>query len=265
MARAHKITQNINKDAGLNDLPEVRPQRSTWENRHSNYITSNIGDIVPVYAEVVMPKSKKRVTMGMISHMTTPIAPIFNAQYTEFRAFFVPHRLSADLLAGYKTRKSPWVKVFGEDNASANASIVVPLAQQKLPNVSSRFIADIAGATFNAFGGIADALNLETNISELADRKSFYAYCNFLALASYELIYQKAYRNQNRESATESDLYKFLFDGYNRNNSVTFVDKFHKAQREKDYFTGAQPFTQKGEPVTAGLVGDALLKVGGQN
>lgn len=161
MAKAKKITQNINKDAGLLDMPKVRPGRSTWETRFSNYISSNIGDIVPVYCDEVMPDEKRRITMGMLSHMTTPIAPIFNAQYTEFRAFFVPHRLSTDLLAGYKTRKSPWVKVFGEDNASANASIVVPLSEQKLPDVSSGFSTDFKSINFSNFGGIFDSLDLQ--------------------------------------------------------------------------------------------------------
>lgn len=258
----HKITQNINKDAGLLDLPKVHVPLSQWDTKFSNYLSCNIGDIVPVYIDEVMPSEKRKVTMGMLSHMTTPIAPIFNAQYTEFRAFFVPHRLSADLLAGYKTRKSPWVKVFGEDNASANAQVVVPLASQKLPDITTQTATDFAGASFNAFGGIADALDLETDIPyDTSDNKArkiaFFKHCNFLNLAAYELIYQSKYRNQNRESATESELYRFLFDAYNRNSSVSFVDKFHTAQREKDYFTGSQPFTQKGDMITAPLAGDA--------
>lgn len=260
----HKITQNINKDVGLLDMPKVHVPHSQWETKFSNYLSCNIGDIVPVYIDEVMPSEKRKITMGMLSHMTTPIAPIFNAQYTEFRAFFVPHRLSADLLAGYKTRKSPWVKVFGEDNASANAQVVVPLTQQKLPDVTTQTATDLAGASFNAFGGLADALDMDIDIpydtdANKAAKIAFYKHCNFLNLAAYELIYQKAYRNQNRESATESALYRFLFDAYNRNSSVSFSDLFHKAQREKDYFTGSQPFTQKGDPITAPLVGDAPL------
>lgn len=260
---AKKITQNINKDAGLLDLPKVNPPRSKWETKHSNYVSCNIGDIYPIYVDEVMPNERRRVTMGMISHMTTPIAPIFNAQYTEFRAFFVPHRLSADLLAGYKTRKSPWVKVFGEDNASSNANIIVPLAQQTLPNLSNQFRTDFINGTKLSFGGIADALDLEPSpdmVSDGVDNVLIPEF-NFLNLAAYELIYQKAYRNQNRESATNSDLYKFLFDGYNRSGSVTYNDNFHKAQREKDYFTGSQPFTQKGDPINAPIGDSAPVKV----
>lgn len=253
MAKTKKITQNINKDAGLMDLPKVKPVRSRWENKWSNYLTCNIGDIVPVYVDEVLPSEKRRVTMGMLSHMTTPIAPIFNAQYTEFRSFFVPYRLAADLLGGYSSRKSPWVKVFGEDNASTSADIIVPLDDQKLPSVSSNLgsgFASVIGA--NSFGGIADALGYDSH-DEL-----YISDFNFLDMAAYELIYQYKYRNQNLESATNSNLYKWLFNVYNRTtDNIAFDDSFHKANREKDYFTGSLPFTQKGDPVSAGLVGDA--------
>lgn len=257
MARAKKITQNINKDAGLLDMPKVYVANSQWSSKWSNYLTCNIGDIVPVYVDEVLPKEKRRVTMGMLSHMTTPIAPIFNAQYTEFRAFFVPHRLSADLLGGYKTRKSPWVKVFGEDNDSTNANIVVPLNEQALPEVSVNLSQSFSeGQTNNTFGGLSDSLDMS-----MFEDSSIFTEFNFLSLASYELIYQKAYRNQNRESATSSGLYRWLFDLYNRTtDNIPYVDNFHIAQREKDYFTGSQPFTQKGNPVSVGLLGEAPVK-----
>lgn len=255
----NKITQNINKDAGLMDLPKVKVPHSQWETKHSNYLSCNIGDIVPIYCEEVLPDSKRRITMGQLSHMTTPLAPIFNAQYTEFRCWFIPHRLSADLLAGYKTRKSPFVKVFGEDNASASAQIIVPLNAQKLPSVNNGINYSFRNATFNPFGGLADALDMSIEDISSANKPDYVSEFNFLSMAAYELVYQKGYRNQNRESATESDLYKFLFDGYNRTSSQTYVDKFHVANREKDYFTGSQPFTQKGDPVSVGLVGEANL------
>lgn len=268
MAKPKKITQNINKDAGLLDLPQVRPVRSRWEMKHSNYISSNIGQIVPIYCEEVLPSTKRRITMGMLSHMTTPIAPIFNAQYTEFRAFFVPHRLSADLLNGYSTRKSPYVKVFGEDNASTGARVIVPLSEQKLPTLSSQAITDFMTAIFNPFGGIADALDLDSpTIGD--DVRDFTANCNFLNISAYELIYQYKYRNQNRESATNSPLYRYLFNAYNRSSSIAFSDNFEIANREKDYFTGSQPFTLKSnEPITAGLTGEAVVNatlVGGSS
>jgi len=259
---AKKITQNINKDAGLMDLPKVNVPHSKWETKSSNYISSNIGDIVPIYVDEVVPSERRKITMGMLSHMTTPIAPIFNAQYTEFRAFFVPHRLSADLLNGYSTRKSPFVKVFGEDNASTGASIIVPLADQKLPTLNAAInSAASVTAHFESFGGILDALDYD-------DMKQFDSGgltaqdFNWLSPAAYELIYQYAYRNENREAATNSQQYKFLFNAYNRSSdNVAWDDKFHKANREKDYFTGSQPFTQKGEPVSAGLTGEADLLI----
>lgn len=259
MSTTKKITTNVNKDAGLLKMPSVKVPTSKWISKWANYISCNTGEIVPVYVDEVVPHEKRKVTMAMLSHMTTPIAPLLNAMYTEFRAFFVPHRLSADLLGGYSTRKSPYVTVFGEDSSKTNANVVVPLAQQKLPDISDVCAQALSSATYAPFGGILDALDYEPSTTDSSKKLIWFKNLNYLSLSAYELIYQYCYRNQNRESSTESSLYQFLINLYNRPSFPTFYDSFHVANREKDYFTGAQPFTQKGDPVSVGLVGDVSL------
>lgn len=252
-----KITQNVNKDKFLNDLPKVKPDFSKWLSRHANYQSCNLGDIVPIYYDEILPNEKRKITLGMISHMGTPVAPFFNAGYTEIRCFFVPHRLSADLLNGYASRKSPWVKVFGEDNLSTSAEIIVPLADQKLYDVTDEFVDALSDSIGN--------LDSNDNVFNSLDISGAYSYkdLNFLQLAAYELIYQRHYRNENYESATESPLYRLLFDAYNNDSFSTLeaTFTFEKANREKDYFTGAKPFTQKGDPIRVGL-GDSAEIVG---
>lgn len=254
---ARKITQNVNKDKLINDLPNVNPGHSKWLSRHTNYQASFCGDIVPIYCEEVLPNEYKKITLGMISHTQTPVAPIFPAMYTEIRAFFVPMRLAADLLNGYSTRKSPWVKVFGEDNSSSDASVIVPLANQKLPNVTSSFASQVSGWISSNLEGKRDNLLDSLDLVGYTD----YQTPNYLNLASYELIYQRHYRNENYEASTASDLYKTLFNAYN-DTSVTALPStrlYERANREKDYFTGAKPFTQKGESVKLGFAENAQI------
>lgn len=263
-----KITQNVNKDVTLNDLPNVVVPSSAWKSTHSNYLSANIGEIHPIYVAEVLPGEKKAIHSGMISHMTTPQAPVFNALYTEVRAFFVSFSACADLLGGYKTRKSPFVKVFGEDPASEDAKIVVPLDEQKLPVINKSLYqagSKIANAVqASSFGGICDALDYD--FSEYTKDESRPPVLNFLSLAGYELIYQKAYRDENRESATASGLYRWLFNLYNRvSDNINFDDSFHIANREKDYFTGAKPFSLKAnEPVNVDISTDSNLFVYGK-
>lgn len=254
-----KITQNVNKDKLFNDLPEVHPTKSRWKTKHSNYQDCNLGEIVPIYYDEVLPGEKRQITMGMISHTTTPVAPIFNSLYTEIRCFVVPLRLCSDLLNGYKDRKSPWVKVFGEDNVSADAKVIVSLSEQKLPNLSEAFISDAkAYNESSGFTNVFDSLDISgEDIGEM----------NFLSLAAYELIYQRHYRNENFESATESPLYQFLFNAYNRSahesTGLSDTFRFEIANREKDYFTGIKPFTLKSnEPIQVSVGGEAKLKAG---
>ena len=266
---AKKLTQNVNKDQLFNDLPKVNPQKSKWLTRWTNYQSCNLGQIVPIYYDEVLPNEKRKVTMSMISHTVTPKAPIFNSMYTELRAFFVPIRLCADLLNGYKTRKSPWVKVFGEDNANTNSNIIVPLSQQTLPSFTTghRFISDVNTYMSNGTipkDNVFDSLDMS---DPNADGTSYYAKLNYLQLAAYELIYQRHYRNENFESATGSVLYRLLFDAYNSSKAsvtIPLTFSFEVANREKDYFTGVKPFTLKAaSPVTVGLAGTA--PVGAKN
>lgn len=263
-----KITQNVNKDKIFNDLPKVNPGFSKWLSKHSNYQSCNLGQIVPVYYSEILPGEKKKITMGMISHTTTPVAPIFNSLYTELRAFFVPFRICADLLNGYKTRKSPFVKVFGEDNASASSNVIVPLANQKLPEftISHPFITSVYNylTSLHNRDNVFDSLDLEIDSVTKQNLIEF----NYLNLAAYELIYQRHYRNENYEAATDSDLYKLLFDAYNVSKAAFTYPRtltFEHANREKDYFTGMKPFTQKGDPVKVGLVGNAPVITGDVN
>lgn len=258
-----KLTQNVNKDKMLNDLPKVRPEFSKWLTRHTNYISSNIGQIVPIYVDEVLPGEKRKITMGMTSHTVTPIAPIFNSLYTEIRSFFVPYRLCADLLNGYKSRKSPFVQVFGEDPSSENSNIVVSLDNQKLPDftIEHNFIKDIYNYmdSYDSADNVFNTLDYE---DETISLDSLIEY-NFLELAAYELIYQRHYRNENYESATESELYQLLFDAYNVSKASVGISStftYEIANREKDYFTGMKPFTQKGDPVEVSLGDTANLK-----
>lgn len=259
-----KITQNVNKDKVLNDLPKVNPQKSTWLNRHTNYQSCNMGQIVPIYYQEILPDEEKEITMGMISHTTTPIAPIFPSMYTEIRVFFVPTRLCADLLNGYKTRKSPWVKVFGEDNKSSSSDVIVPLDEQALPGFKAddQFIEDIVSYFNNvdSYDHVFDSLDISESSSDGSGLKDF----NFLPLAAYELIYQRHYRNENFESSTSSKLYQLLFDAYNSEKASVELPSsftFEIANREKDYFTGAKPYTLKASsPVMIGVGSEAPVE-----
>ncbi len=266
---AKKLTQNVNKDKLFNDLPKVIPEVSSWLTTHTNYQSCNAGQIVPIYYDEVLPDEEREITMGMTSHTTTPIAPIFNSMYTEIRCFWVPIRLCADLLNGYKTRKSPFVKVFGEDNASQNASVIVSLDNQKLPNFTTynNFISDIKN--FHSMALSKDNVFNSLDLTDPGNNQAEYVKMNFLNLAAYELIYQRHYRNENYESATSSVLYRLLFDAYNLSKSSvplspTFT--FEYANREKDYFTGMKPFTLKSNsPITIGISGQAPVVAASTN
>ncbi|QCS36320.1 major capsid protein [Capybara microvirus Cap1_SP_244] len=247
--KAQKLVNTINKDKLLNDEPVVEISKTKVKKTFTKFTTSNIGDIIPVAVKEVVPgDTLYGCKTGFIKHMQTPIKPLFNAVYDDFYLCFVPHRQSADLLNGYKTRKSPFVKVFGEDPTGTD--VIVPFENQMLPKINA-----------NHYQIIFDGISILDKLGVRGRDKKIVPGYNFLSLAAYELIYQSIFRNENRESVTNSSLYRKLFNLYNNvTPSLTLEDlQPHKANREKDYFTGSKPFTQKGEAPRINLSGDVSI------
>ena len=63
-------------------------------NRPSQLKTSfNLGDIVPIYMDEILPGDTVSMDMAEVIRMGTPIAPIMDNLYADIYFFFVPNRL----------------------------------------------------------------------------------------------------------------------------------------------------------------------------
>ena len=76
--------------------PSVSINRSKFL-RTSNHKTSfNLGDIVPIYLDEVLPGDTRSIDVASLVRMSTPIAPIMDDIELEIFAFFVPNRIVWD-------------------------------------------------------------------------------------------------------------------------------------------------------------------------
>ena len=77
-------------------MPSVSISRSRFERKSQHKTSFNLGDIIPVYCDEVLPGDTRSLDMAALVRMSTPIAPIMDNIYLDFFAFFVPNRIVWD-------------------------------------------------------------------------------------------------------------------------------------------------------------------------
>lgn len=209
-----------------------RPKFSTFDLSHEVKLTCNIGELVPVFCQEVLPGDRFRVNTESLVRFAPMIAPIMQRVnvYTHF--FFVPNRLLWDNWEDFITG--------GPDGKSS------PLFPQLL----------IPGNQTNE-GGLADYLGIRpTNGGSM--------FVNALPFKAYQLIYNDYYRDQNLEESI--DIHPEL-DGIisSPDKLASDLSTLRTRAWHKDYFTSALPWTQRGDSVVLPLVGEAPVTVPGSS
>lgn len=223
------------------EVGKVRPQkRSAFDLSYENKLSLNMGQLVPFYVEEVVPGDKVKLSAQILMRFAPLLAPVMHRVnvYTHF--FFVPNRLVwknwADNKDGFITG--------GREGTSEK--IIPSAALGDLKN--DALIPDGPGSLLDYMG-----IPME-NVSTSTTTK-----INILPFRGYQLIYNEFYRDQNLE---EENDFNNLDD--NRGTSAQTEELFKLRYRawEKDYFTSALPWTQRGNSVALPIdaYGDVSLK-----
>lgn len=188
-----------------------------------------MGDLVPILCEEVIPGDTFRMNSEVMMRLVPMIAPMMHRVnvYTHF--FFVPYRIIWE----------EWEKFItgGEDG-------------EALPTVPYIAKDSYTAAGRSGKGTLADYLGCKTyDGSQLSGSDRLVSVLPFRA---YQTIYNEYYRDQNLE--TKVNVAKT--SGIELNVSAMMA--LRKRAWEKDYFTSALPWTQKGGDVL--LPNDVVLK-----
>ena len=210
--------------------PSVSINRSKFL-RTSNHKTSfNLGNIVPIYLDEVLPGDTRSIDIASLVRMSTPIAPIMDDIELEIFAFFVPNRIVWD----------DWKEFMGESptagyhawNGEYPYVVLIP------NNIGSEVVGNYYGLPFlsSSQGG--------TNTLKVSA----------LPLRGYLSIYNRWFRDQNVEGPCFVD----TSDGLDActdssGSSYYYSSGCLKAYKKSDYFTRALPYAQKGSPVSLPL------------
>lgn len=226
---------NRNSENRFAENPQVGVSRSRFQRNSDNKTTFNTGDLIPIYLDEVLPGDTHQIDVACVMRMATPIFPVMDNAFCDFYFFFVPNRLLWE----------HWKEFMGENKATA----WTPKTEYSIPQVT----APTGGW---AEGTLADYLGLPTKVEGIS--------VNALPGRAYGLIYNEWFRNQNVTQPTLVEVTDATTtgknDGSTTNDSAITLAKPLKAAKVFDYYTGALPEPQKGEPITLPLNGNAAIR-----
>jgi len=210
-----------------------RPRSSVFDLSQERKLSCNFGKLVPMYVQDVIPGDKFRVNTEIMMRLAPLTAPLMHRVnvYTHF--FFVPNRLVWDKWEDFITGGR-----LGTDTS------VPPTMEVRAEDVQSI----LAPGSLGDFMGVPSYTNTDT----VDESIKFSA----LPFRAYALIYNEYYRDQNLSAPM--DILKTSSGNVNTSNtSVAAMLQLRDRCWERDYFTSALPWTQRGNPVTIPMSGSA--------
>lgn len=213
-------------------IPLRRPKKNVFDLSHDVKLSLDMGQLIPIYVEDIVPGDKFRVRTEVMLRFAPMLAPIMHRVnvYTHF--FFIPYRLLwkdwEDFITGGRT------------------GTVSPI----FPSFVLTDSGIVRKGTLFDYLGFPAGQTLPSGYS-----------ISSLPFFAYQLIYDQYYRDQNLEapvveqnlplvSGVRSISYGF-FNGSSSGAAIRY------RAWEKDYFTSALPWAQRGGEVNLPFSGEA--------
>lgn len=234
----------------FNSIKLKRPRRNVFNLSYENKLTVNAGELIPIMCKPVVPGDKFRVNTEMLVRLAPLVAPMMHRVDVFTHYFFVPNRLVWNEWEDFITK--------GVDGIDSPV----------FPTYSFPSVVDTANA-HNSFGdgslwdylGLPSLNQIGEAVFQVQSPNGVKAPVGFkvsaLPFRAYHLIYNEYYRDQNLTSELE-----FTLDSGNYQLPVnSSLWQLHRRAWEKDYFTSALPWVQRGPEVTVPINGGGEIPV----
>lgn len=207
---------------------QVKPNyvgKSAFDLSHEKKLSGNMGKLMPVLCQEVVPGDKFEINTESMIRFAPMIAPVMHRFNSYIHYFYVPNRIIWP----------DWEKFI------TGGSVSLP-------------VVDLTGLVPYQ-GSIADLLGIPITAGLVEEE------VNDLPFRAFYQIYKDYYIDQNL-TTTEflgddpgNKLIDYTYDELVNNIGSTFILNFFSANKftrswEKDYFTSALPWAQKGSPVS---------------
>ena len=205
----------------FNVVKPNRPGRNPFDLSHERKMSLNMGDLVPILVQDVLPGDKFKVRTESMLRLAPMLAPIMHRVNVYIHYFFVPNRLVW----------SNW-----EDFITGGVDGTEEPTYPKIEITS-------VNKGFYQKGSLSDYLGIPVNGGSVTQNLE----ASMLPFRAYHSIYNEYYRDQNLTDPVAINLGSSTYTG---------MTALKKRAWEKDYFTSALPWTQRGGEVTVPIGGE---------
>ncbi|NLZ72947.1 MAG: hypothetical protein GX905_03900, partial [Bacteroidales bacterium] len=207
-----------------------KPRRTNFDLSFENKLTCNMGQLVPFLCKEVLPSDTFNLKSEVFLRFSPLLAPVMHRVNVFTHFFFVPNRLLWEEWEDFITG--------GEDGLQEPSYPMIDLNEAYTGG--GNLVKDSTLWDYIGCPSIKKAPATSFQVSALPFR-------------AYQLIYQEYYRDQN--------LIEKIEFGNGKSGLVSSAEaeellKLRTRAWEKDYFTSALPWTQKGAEVTLPITGD---------
>lgn len=213
------------------------PRKNKFDMSHERKFSFNMGFLTPILVQEIVPGDSFQVNTEIMMRLAPMLAPIMHRVNVKTEYFFVPNRLVWDEFEDFITG--------GRLGTSAPV----------MPNFKMSDWVSYGGYNRTEIGSLGDYMGLP-NVPYIPDVS---ADVNFSALPfrAYQLIYDEYYRDQNLTASL--DIPK-TSGNIPAGAELNMLGIMRKRAWEKDYFTSALPFAQRGPQVDVPLVDDPTIQ-----
>lgn len=229
----------------FNKVQIKEPPRSRFDLSHEVKMSVNMGDLNVFLCEECIPGDKFELSSEVFVRLQPLLAPIMHRANVTVHYFFIPNRL----LWNDPTSETDNWETFITAGEDGTAEPTPPCYHLETP--ISAFNRTDLGMIFAEFGGLPDQLgvNIQNLFDSPGDLTMVDCIISALPFRAYAQVFNDYYRDQNLRDKIEFTKSGGILD----ENDMT-ADDFATCQLwqrcwEKDYFTSALPWVQRGDPM----------------
>lgn len=223
-------------------IPIPRLKRNVFNLSHDVKLTSELGTLVPVLCQPVLPADKWTLSTDFVCRLNPLIAPVMHDISVSFHTFFVPNRIIW----------SNWEKFITAGVDGTDKPV--------LPYFTPFQLYSYCKDTNKAFNStLGDYLGIPMDCLSNHDVTTHISQMPFRA---YQQVFFDWYRDETLNPYNGDEHLWFVDnDGLSSDSDVSKINSLQRRCWSKDYFTGALPWPQRhaGEDVTLPISGTGSL------